>query len=150
MKKANDIMQEKENWVAETAQIIEKRIFELFEKKVEENELEYWENQFIPIQYSSIEDIEQKVFEEREQKNFKKKCPNTEKKILEIVFSSLKKQLAEYGFKFGFNNVSEIFGIGALEAEMKVLNEKIYFDEGGKIGKLTVKQQENGGLSIEQ
>ena len=72
MKKATDIMQEKENWVAETATIIEDRIFKMLEKEVEENEVEFWEKQFIPIQYCAIEEIEQEVFEERDKRNLKK------------------------------------------------------------------------------
>ena len=152
MKKATDIIREKEIWMAETATIIEDRIFKMLEKEVEENEVEFWEKQFIPIQYCAIEEIEQEVFEEKGQKKFKEKCPNIENKILGIVFLNLKKKLKETGFKLGMKINTREFGIWALDdckMELFEIGENLC-KKNENFKKIIVKEQENGGLSIEQ
>ena len=62
MKKEADIMKEREEWIEKISKEIKKRTFEMTEKKVEQNQWEYWEKQFIPLQQTSINDLFEEVF----------------------------------------------------------------------------------------
>ena len=124
MKKESDSMKERGEWIDKVSKQIQKRTFDMLDKKVEQNQWEYWENQFIPIQKNSIEEIFQEVFVENEQKELVDKFPNIFDEIFTRVFKGLKEELANYGYKLGYTKRKESFGIGAVTSELIELGEK--------------------------
>ena len=124
MKKESDSMKERGEWIDKVSKQIQKRTFDMLDKKVEQNQWEYWENQFIPIQKNSIEEIFQEVFVENEQKELVDKFPNIFNEIFTRVFKGLKEELANYGYKLGYTKRKESFGIGAVTSELIELGEK--------------------------
>ena len=123
MKKEADIMKEREEWIEKISKEIKKRTFEMTEKKVEQNQWEYWEKQFIPLQQTSINDVFEEVFVENDQKDLEENFPNIFDEIWTRVFRELKEELAEFGFKLGYTKRREEFGIGALDSELIEIGE---------------------------
>ncbi len=147
MKKESDMIQERNEWIKNVSQIIEKRTFEMLEKKVEQNQWEYWENRFIPVQYSSIQEIGQEVFKEEKEKALEENYPNIANEIWKIVFNNLEEQLALYGFKLGTRKHEKELGIGAIESDLIAIGEKNNFSQ--KIKKLFEKKNLTDNVSTE-
>ena len=118
MKKEADIMMERGEWIDKVSNEIQKRTFEMLEKKVEQNQWEYWENQFIPIQQNSIESMFQEVFEENDQKDLAEKFPNIFNEIWKKVFKGLKEELVRYGYKIGYTRRKDNFGIAEMSSNL--------------------------------
>ena len=124
MKKEEDIMKEKSDWITEAAKTSEKRIFTMIDEKVSKNTWEYWDNRFIPISMGNIRGIAKEVFEEKGARTLENEYPNVAKEVWEKIFDILDEELRSYGFKVGYNKSRE-FGIGPAEKkDIRGINEK--------------------------
>lgn len=124
MKKENEIMKEKSDWITETSKTVEKRIFDMIDEKVSKNTWEYWDNRFIAIPMGNIRGIAKEVFEEKGARTLENEYPNVAEEVWKMIFDILDEELRSYGFKVGYNKSRE-FGIGpAEERGIRGINEK--------------------------
>ena len=124
MIKESDSMKERGEWIEKVSKQIQKRIFDMLEKRVEQNQWEYWENQFIPIEPNSIDATFQEVFVENGQKDLEEKFPNIYLEIYKRVFKGVAEELAKYSYKLGYTKHKESFGIGDVNSKLTEIGEK--------------------------
>ena len=147
MIKESDSMKERGEWIEKVSKQIQKRIFDMLEKRVEQNQWEYWENQFIPIEPNSIDATFQEVFVENGQKDLEKEFPNIYDEISMRVFKGISEELANYGYKLGYTKHRESFGIGEVTSELLEIGEKKGFSQ--KIRKFFAKSELKQNTSLE-
>ena len=127
MKKENEIMREKSNWIDDVSKAIEKRIFESIETNVDNGTWTYWNDEYIPIAIGELKEIGKEVFRSKGVPSLEENYHNVAEEVWEKVYEGLDEELLKYGFKIGYNKSRE-FGVGPAEGgDIRGINEKNTF-----------------------
>lgn len=134
MRKENEIVKTKEQFIENVSKELTERIFSELEEIVDCGEKEYWENSFIKVSAEEIVNLVKEVFKENRGESILEECPKTSEEIWRIASTEVEKRLSEHDFVLGFNTDGNL-GIGNVKSGLVPIEKPLYIKN-----KLTVEE----------